>query len=399
MHIRVSLSAETPLTFRDGRDAARATTLNYIPGSTLLGGLAESYLRNSNSKIAFDDWFLRGKIRFSNLYPAKFAVETLQDSAIPVRPLPLTASSCKRFSGFHFGTKAENEHRHGVTDILIPLFLFTLSGEHAIDILEPFSECPTCQAPLERFAGFFRRGQNLAEIGVAAKSQALRTRTGINYATGATMQGILYSRAVLPKGANFWGEWHVADAAASDFQMFVEEAVDAGSVRIGNNRTRGMGRITMNLSECEAEDTELLQKRIEAFNRLLHFDAARFAIPTPAALYVPLTLTSDAILYDRLLRPQLQITDDYLRSVWGLAGVRRIESWNTVWGLPKADDLAIAMGSVFLIALPTNDPDTFQRLYTLQEQGIGARRIEGFGAVRVADAFHIEHLQASGGYR
>jgi len=409
MHTRVLLRAETPLTFRDGRDAARASTLNYVPGSTLLGGLAESYLRDHRNKTQFDDWFLRGKIRFANLYPAGFALDALQDEdAIPVLPLPLTARSCKRFSGFHFGSKAESEQRHGVTDALIPLSLFMLSGEHSIDILESFSDCPTCQEPLDRFSGFFRRGQNLAEIGVAAKSQALRTRTGINYASGATMQSILYSRAVLPKGANFWGEWYIADAVASDFQTFVERVVDAGLVRVGNNRTRGLGRVTMNLSESEAEDIAALQGRVQMFNQALHADADKFGISTPAALYVPLTLTSDAILYDRLLRPRLQITNDYLSDVWGLtgaqvvyqvAGVRRVESWNTVWGLPKADELAIAMGSVFLIALPTNDADIFKRLCNLQEQGIGARRVEGFGAVRVADAFHIEHLQASGGYR
>ena len=277
-----------------------------------------------------------------------------------------------------------------------------------MDVLAPLADCPTCQEPLDRFPGFFRRGQSVEEIGKATISPALRTRTGINYATGTVMQSILYNRAVLPEGTNFWGEWYIDDAIASDFQTFVETVADAGLVRVGNNRTRGLGRVTINLSEQEVENIAALQRRVQMFDHALRMAAEAVGISTPAALYVPLTLTSDAILYDRLLRPQLQITGDYLRETWGLtnaqvvyqvAGVRRVEGWNTLWGLPKADELAIAMGAVFLIALPTNDIDVFERLYKLQEQGIGARRTEGFGTIRVADAFHFEHLQVSGGYR
>lgn len=409
MHTRVVLRAQTPLTFRVGRDAARAETLGYVPGSALLGGLADACRLNGGAD-EFAAWFLEGNILFSNLYPAMFASAALQDDDAPVLPIPLTARTCKRFPGFCFDIQTEGDRRHGVTDALIPLTLFALSGEQRTDVLAHLKDCPVCDEPLDRLSGFFRRGQQVTEVGQAEVRLAIRTRSGINYTTGAALQGILYSREVLPEGATFWGRWRIADSVAASFQAFVEKAVadDAGWLRLGNNRTRGLGRVTLNLSEQGDADSEVLRQRVLAFDVALRQAAKAARVDTPAKLYVPLTLTSDAILYDRLLRPQLQITGDYLRETWGLtgaqvvhhtAGVRRVEGWSSLWGLPKADDLAMAMGSVFVVALPTVDAETFARLQTLQAQGIGARRTEGFGMLRVAEAFHFEHLQVEGGYR
>lgn len=77
-----------------------------------------------------------------------------------------------------------------------------------------------------------------------------------------------------------------------------------------------------------------------------------------------------------------------------ITGARRVTGWSAVWRMPKPDDLAITMGSVFVLALPDDSPQVIDQLRTLQEEGIGRRRCEGFGQLRVASEFHYEHFEA-----
>lgn len=72
------------------------------------------------------------------------------------------------------------------------------------------------------------------------------------------------------------------------------------------------------------------------------------------------------------------------------ATTRQISGWSSLWGLPKADELAIAMGSVFLFGL--KEEPNWQVLATVQEKGIGSRLTEGFGVVRIADEFHVKGI-------
>ena len=405
MTIYATLYSEAPLSFRESRDPTHTATLPYVPGSAVLGGLAAAARTDGLTNQQFADWFLRGRVRFGNLYPASFTKDALQGLA-PVYPVPLTARSCKRFGGFRFQDEPGDPH-HGVTDALIPLTLFALSGESQPTTLDGVRKCPVCGQPLDRMDGFYRVADNPTHIGQPHVGRAIRTRTGINYDTGTVAQGILYSRQTLPANSNFWGEWH-AEGDVTAFKQFVERASEAGQVRLGSNRTRGLGRVVIRCDDQPDEDWTMVRERVMEFDQLLQTAARKAHINLSAKLYVPLTLLSDVVLYDRLLRPQLTLSSEYLAQVWGLSGaqvivqvsgVRRIESWSALWGLPKADDLAIAMRSVFVVALASDDRTTLQALHRLQTQGCGARRAEGFGVVRVADRFHIDHTLGQGGYR
>ncbi len=66
-------------------------------------------------------------------------------------------------------------------------------------------------------------------------------------------------------------------------------------------------------------------------------------------------------------------------------------SWNNLWRLPKADDLALSMGSVFVLGTnrAAND-NLYQTLFRLQLNGLGERRTEGFGQLLIANPFHWE---------
>ncbi len=394
-----------PLSFRAGREKATVETLSYVSGSTLLGGLASAHVALRRDPDEFNAFFMNGGASFGNLYPASFTLGELQGGSDPVYPLPRTAVSCKRFKGFTFDEEdPKDEAHHGVFDALIPWALFALSERADPRPLDTLSECshPQCRESLDHFDGFYRRNPfDEREMGTAKAKRGLRTRTGINRATGTVRQGILYSREALRAGSTFWGALTVSDDQAKAFKAFVDDANEAQLLRLGNNCTRGFGRVNVQLNAMNSGDTsDLLQKRVQTFNDALRQQAQNFDIDTAHAAYVPLTLVADAILYDRLLRCQTTITPDYLADVWGLTGVeliyqnsgaRRVMGWNDLFRLPKPDDIAITMGSVFLLGF-SDPPDggTLQTLLKMQDEGIGARRREGFGRLLVAHPFHWE---------
>ncbi|HYV07030.1 MAG TPA: hypothetical protein VFB82_20710 [Blastocatellia bacterium] len=400
MNYLVRGSAQTPVAFRAGRDIDREATLGYVPGSVILGGLAASHAQmRPHRRDEFAEFFLRERVIFGNLYPAKFsksvpALHPLDQEASPVRPLPRTARSCKRFGGFKFHADSDADERHGVWDSLVIWAAFALCGERNPAVFGALREC-SCGEPFDSFSGFCRRGSDAGQWGAATASSGIVTRTGISRATGAVAMGVLYSREFLHAGNDFYGEWSIADELASDFNTFLADVSD-GSVRVGHNRTRGFGKLAF----TEGVRATSIDSAADIQARCIGFDAAlRQAAGDDAhhAFYMAVTLAADCILSDRAGRYRLQMTADTLAEAWGISGAeliycnavpRRVTGWNDRWGLPKADEWAIGMGSVFLFGL-VSEPD-WQALARAQEQGCGTHRSGGFGAVRISDQFHVE---------
>lgn len=394
----VNATALTPLSFRAGRSPSETATLEYIPGSALLGSLVNAHCLLRNKPAELEAFLFQPGVRLGNLYPASSPEETepseeKPDAALPVYPLPATAHRCKRFD------------HHGMHDHLCRWTIFALSDHTDFELLEQVRYCgyangqaAPCREERIHRPGFYRRGATADEWRSPAARQMLRMRTGINRATGTVQEAILFSRSVLAEGSRFWGVLQVDEAIHEAFEAFVQEAGQAGLIRVGNNRTRGLGKLAVKLQVFEPDTTEQMQARLQAFN-------AKFQPMIPDGLarhayYLPLTLTSDAILLDRLLRHRPTISDAYLAEQWGIAGTelvysnvqrRRVMGWNSLWRLPKPDELALAMGSVFLFGLPAEPDDRLlAKLLKMQTAGIGIRRREGFGQLLVASPFHWE---------
>lgn len=64
-----------------------------------------------------------------------------------------------------------------------------------------------------------------------------------------------------------------------------------------------------------------------------------------------------------------------------LVTVRRRESWQSGWGLPRPSIVALAAGSVLKLRLPGQAP-AIEVLERVERNGLGHRRAEGFGCVR-----------------
>ena len=411
MKARLIVSSESPLNFRVSRSTASFETFEYIPGTALLGAFAAAHRKTRNNEAEFTRFFLSGEICFGNLYPAnfnEFSDTDLKDNEQPVKRIPNTARSCKRFSGFRFKADERNKERHGVMDSLIYWGLFALSGQTKVEILESHKNCTysdnprKCDELLDTFSGFYRRGEDIAEIGQSEVKTRLLTRTGISRETGTVQEGILYNREVLNEGQWFWGTMSFADESLhDDFYDFAEDVGDKGILRVGNNLTRGLGKLGVpHIQDFRTGDMAFLKKRTGAFNEKFHIEAQSYGIDLPHEFYFPFTLQSDTILLDHQFRYQMALDKDYLGGVWDLedvtlvyqnAGQRRVIGWNALLGLPKAAEWAISMGSVFLFGYNgTPDERFYQKLYDIEQKGIGKRRSEGFGQVTVADTFHWE---------
>lgn len=412
MKARLIILSESPLNFRVSRSTASFKTLKYIPGTALLGAFAAAHRKTCDDETEFTRFFLSGEIYFGNLYPANFADEfsntNLQDNEQPIRPIPNTARSCKRFSGFRFKADAGSQERHGVMDSLIDWGLFALSGQTKIETLNTHRKCAyadkhgKCEELLDAFSGFYRRGADVTEIGKPAAKTRLLTRTGISRETGTVQEGILYNREVLNEGQSFWGTMYfTGESLYNDFHDFAECVAKRGMLRIGNNLTRGLGKLGVpQIQEFSIDDMASFKERVDAFNKKFHTEAQAHCVDLPHQFYFPITLQSDAILLDPQLRYQMAVDGDCLHRVWNLADVelvyqnasqRHVIGWNALFGLPKAAEWAISMGSVFLLRYNgTTDDCFYQSLYNIEQQGIGKRRLEGFGEVTVSDAFHWE---------
>lgn len=414
MQLILSVKNTSPLCFRASRAEDSVETLDYIPGSALLGGLAAAHNRLGRDKKKFEAFFLSGDMRFGNLYPAN--LKALDDSDFPVCPLPKTALSCKRFSGFRFKDDSDDDEiRHGTVDQLIHWALYRIDEQKGLDAFKKRERCGDvnsngCTELLDAISGYYRQGYKRDELATTTAKQGIITRAGISRTRGAVLDKILYNRQVMLDNQQFWGAISFAGDEAEtlieQFMVFLEDAEKAGLTYFGNNRSRGLGHVHIPVSDIISSDeppdgdADQIKQRVIDFNDSLNAEAQKAGISLTAGLYIPFTLQSDAILGDSLTGYETSIEPEYLEREWGLAGfstiyhsasTRRIMGWNAALGLPKPDDMGIAMGSVFLLYYSGAVDDTFwQKLYNLQKQGIGKRRSEGFGQILIADPFHTE---------
>jgi len=411
MKVTLVIQADTPIAFRSNRNQDAPDTLEYLPGSTLRGGLAAAHtMLRPHATDEFNSFFLDNLVRFGNGYPSDFERPELSDDTLPVDPLPRTAFSCKRCPGFLSQQSGDTRWiPHGVRDSLISMALFSIASERAADIQGMAEDCGypeqegfTCTEPLERFNGFVRRGADNAIYGRTRSLKELRTKTGISRGRGAVHEGILYSRRMLSNKARFQSQLHLAPEIEQSLRTFIEEASEAGFLRFGNNRTRGLGGVRFLdwIPDNTASKGDGISERLQSFNHGLSQVAASNQIDLKYSSYLPVHALSDVIIQDELFRYRGRLDEQWVADELGVesasliflsSGLRRVTSWNSLSGLPRADEWAIALGSVFLLGLPRKlDESDEQRLQTLEEQGTGRRLSEGFGRIRFADPFHLE---------
>ncbi len=434
-YFSLELTTLSPVAIRADHAPLGVTSARYITGTTLAGSLAavyRSYYGDQNADFA--RLFLSGQVLFPNLYPAKSkdieagnerarqSQKTQATPLSPVYPLPRTAMSCKRFPGFFPSPGVEREEPgHGVRDSLLDWAVFERGGKTHAALArlnaEGHKKCPACGKAINHLSGFYRRvGRN--EFGEpmirTSVNTRLQTHTGIDRATGTVREGILYSREVFEENSRFQGvvKFPDDDELARSFTNFVRQIGNTGLVRVGTGRTRGMGKVKLDIEPLEERQFSegLFTERLENFSRTMQkvLEDAKVGVQ-PAPFYFALTLHSPAILLDPLLRYRGSINEKALAELLGItqgrdeedkpypleciyqsASVQRITGWNDLWGTPRVQEIAIENGSVFLFEFTGDREGLYKALFRLEQDGIGERTAEGFGRICISDPFHRE---------
>jgi len=396
MNYRITAELLSPLMIAQNRQSNASEAVPYLPGSSLRGAIAAKYLREAGNQDSadFQKIFVDHPISFPNLLP------TLEKERIVPKPLPLTAASCKRYSGFcHSEREAHAEREsHGVLDILAEKVLEAYYPQW----LTP-SVCPICNNDTKPFIGFWNDVLDQPER--YKPSIVYQKHTGIDRTSGTVAQEVFYMTQAIAdyaledkqyKKQYFSGLIHLTQQEYDILLPLLES-----SVFVGADRTRGMGEMTLTLTDCQLPMPDI-ESWNESFKGKLttrlenHIDSTALNSLLEGSFFT-INLDADAILVDSFLRPTAQpdlcfesIPKSDIRSVLKVARSKTIRGWNSAWGLPKADDLAVSMGSVYLFKYDGNNVQQFkQELNQLMSAGIGLRKSEGFGRISICDNFHL----------
>ncbi len=379
------LKAEAALSLLRSRSSNQfAKTLDYLPGSSVRGAFAEIFINKRGAEDAdFQRIFANEAIWFSDFLPSF--------SDAPTLPAPATAAVCKRHGA---------DHKESVRDRLLEAIT-----RNAASSLDEKSQCPVCEAPLERLkAGYFEVNGSRRPV---KPSKQLRMHVGISRATGSALHSLLFSYEMLvatklgkqddeeEQSLKFIGTLSADDQSA--LEALAKVVPEREHLSVGHARTRGLGELSI------AERTPLvrendLETRCRAFNQAVHAKGG-----DAQAFYFSITLNSHLALRDRLGVPVLENLNaahfglngnnmPELKTVTQFLSATVVPGWNAALGLPKPDTHAISRGSVVVFALPQDAVTSklLNRLATLEHEGLGERRAEGFGSLTVCHPIHYE---------
>lgn len=346
-------------------------TLRYIPGGVVRGMLAEAYLRNyEQADERFNKLFSETGLRFGNLIPVADGGQS--------NILPLSAYTCKRAGGFKNDTLPFSKYAH--TDDTFAHGVFNLLFE---TLSKQERKCPDCAhalAPLQ--ADFYKKSGD--SFHTANLKVATHMRTSVGHG-GSAREGFLFSQEEITAGTQFRGKMFGDAQQIYDLTKVLDLKTASTLTAFTGRRRSGKGRLEIR----EASESKNAKNLLHSWEN------------TPG-VWGTLTITSDTILVDHLLRPITRVDEGVLYDYCGLpAGeevrvekaliaCRRIAGWSGVGQMFRPDDVALVAGSSFLLNFPNGATQALRDWGNhLESNGLGLRRVEGFGQVTFHDPLHL----------
>jgi CRISPR-associated protein Csx10 len=414
--LTIEITARSPLAFPERKAGTQfRRSLDYVPGATIYGALgAQLGPRYEGTEEEFRALFRA--IRCHNAYPAWLGDEWS-------RPLPATAE------------KPKGKTDDVLTDTLIervcceklqpPAYLFSLTDSEG--------------RAQEGARGYHApaRADDLRQQIQRSVTQRVLTRVAINRRRGTAQEGLLYSPLVLSEVTTMrtyqWNEQTQREQAVKtdfptrflgsvalpdgcDLSIFTD-ALHAITF-LGGRTTSGLGQVEIRVRDAaeagsSAEDAQTVRERVEALTAAFrqraplyeHFGGGGWS--ANGSIFT-INLLSHAILYEHGWQPTMVLTGAMLEEATGVrakllrsfATSGHAGGWHIQWGAPKPSEVSTLMGSVFVFQTEQGqelETTEYERLARLQQAGIGERRAEGFGQVRICDEFHINSAFGKGG--
>jgi hypothetical protein len=342
----LELELTEPVALTDGSsDAAGGhTTLDHVPGTSLLGAFVTA-LGIAPTDPLFARMFLSPATRFLNAYPATAA----SNGGPRTLPRPLT---------FKVGKVNRSRTRDSVN-----------VGGAAIgfgDLKRHFETANPPDTMKSSRGSFVAEGSPGTEH---APRRAEQVHVGIDRTRRAAQDGVLFTYEAVPAGSKFIGAVQTDDAGVAAHL----EKNSVLELRIGRSRGAGYGRAKAKLSKAPASWREYTPNEAAASNSVLI---------TLLSDYLPHleSAPATALCEELAALAGVEPSTVKVRS----ASTRQVRGFRGVWGLPRPARTALAKGSVLVIEKPVDA----RKLSDALARGIGARTNEGFGRVAVNWSIH-----------
>lgn len=424
--VPITIDALGPLAFPERKPGVQfRSSLPYVPGAALYGALGMR-LGSTIGADAFNELFRH--IRCHNAYPAL-------EGDLWSRPLPMTAiqpkggkdkdieprcPDCKEKKGDIRRPYDDSLYDRVCWERLQPPALIYAPADaegrpwEAVGRTFYALENTECQ-PLPADGDYTAAGVGKREV-----SQRVLTRVAINRRRGTAEDSRLYSPLVLSEvmedrckqlvPARFRGSIAIPEGDTNI------AAALADITHIGARQTTGIGAIAIHQHGALAHDDTVaaLQTRVGAMSRRFKQRAALYAQLggsgwQPGTIFT-VNLLSDAILLEQGWLPTNELSPKLLEEATrtsaangepAYSGIKAkllrsftttatVGGWNVSWQRPKHNAVATQMGSLFVFEIEGELTSAdYQALARLEHNGIGERRAEGYGQVRICDEFHL----------
>lgn len=350
---RILLYAERPLVIAKKPESGNLyESQSFITGQTLRGALAGRIDPNSLSTdlyTAFKQLFVLGGLKLSHL-------QRLQPDA-----------DCETD---YYPTAA------------LPLGLQRIQGDDY--------NCTSVFQEVTEEKGFdqtvqLRNSTPSHKFSKANLSTETRPHVAINAALKRASDGDLYAYEAIPAGTWFVGECYLTDENWSALGGLLQaNPNEPFTIHLGKGRNRGYGECQILFEPMDIDDPPTW----------IHLPlATRLTATQPHELFI--TLASDAIIQDTWGRFFSKFDPSWLASEFGVAvtietstpdkptqvvRTTLVESFDARSGLPRWRDRALVAGSTARLTFPNGRP-SLDVLKTIEREGIGLRRGEGYGRV------------------
>ena len=396
----LKIKPEEPLILGDVRAGAQfLSSMPYIPGRVLRGAWAEWLLAQDRKDILSTV----ERVRIGNFFPV-----AEWRSIRYVLPLPLSALTCKRKSGFR-GEPHPAHKGHGIVDTLLPQVVYHLLESAGARFAAPFTltcvECGERMEPMSGFYAVYHDGSTDRYVQTRLRYHA-QTKVGLSRHRRAAAEQMLYTASALSPVTESPGERGKQTPLVfvgrvcgprEDAEALIEAV---NHVAIGALHTRGYGQVKA--QEADVERFSTVKERVERFNAILiecWQDLKRLAVNAdrlperPQGIYFSVDLLAPGVFRQggvpRLV-PALHVNGQTLEPVFWMTRPDMASGWSTAWGLPKPTNLAARMGSTYVFRWDGELDALIPALEHLESQGIGERCDEGFGECLVCHPFHQE---------
>lgn len=326
----------------------------YIPGSMIRGALIGRYLQSNpseNTDIVNDenirDLFFNGKTRYLNAY-----LFTQGSDQYRTLPTPLS----------WFKDKGDEMLKK----------IYDLSGMDLTDL-------PKDVSPKKLTESFCTVNNNTITIYNVEKRINIHNQRHRRRGRSTEETGEIFRYEAINKGQTFQG---IVLCDYTDTETIEILLKQDKNLWLGGSQSAGYGHTLIDINEIKVHEI----KKCETWNEI---DIKIDKRINQKKLHI--TLISDLIIQNhygqyavepptKLLAEVLNLEEQQLKLCKSYIGNTLVGGFNKKWGLPLPQVPAIAADSVFVFDNLQLSPE---QLFNLEWQGIGERRVDGFGRVAV----------------